>query len=378
MAIPNDLRQMNRRQVLLASLRSGPTTRSALSRATGISPPTTGKIVDELIDDRVLRAAAGPVTPVQGPGRPGYLLVVDDVLPRFLAVQVGAVHTRLATLAVAPVLRDVWSKVIPTPASRAQWVASTAAAARTLVRQPPMALLVSLPGVLDETTGRTLLSPNLPWMEGEAIAAALGEALDLPAYPVQEMHCLAMGHRAADPKADNFLLVDFGIGIGSAAILNGGLARGPLPFAGEIGHTPVPGNSALCRCGGVGCLETLVGRRRLFGDGGAGLAGTDGDDALAPTDADGLIASGAASRLRSALQTAGLSIASSMNTLGLDHAVITGFAADLPPDLFAILRESISGAAIAARFGVVRTEAAPRHRLAGLASVGIDRCIAPA
>jgi hypothetical protein len=82
-------------------------------------------------------------------------------------------------------------------------------------------------------------------------------------------------------------------------------------------------------------------------------------------------------QLRGALETAGLGVAAALNILGLKHAVVTGFIADLPPEDFDVLRKSIEASAIASRFGSVRTEAAPRHWLAGLASVGIDRVIAP-
>ena len=379
MAVPNDLRQMNRRQVVLRCLRGGAVTRSDLARETGLSQPTTGKIVDALIADGVLRpvgrAAGNPPAPGR-PGRPGHALKLDDVRPRFLAVQLGPVHTRLAALTVAPPAGgDAWAAVIRTPPSLPRWTAAVADAARSLrpatasatATAPPLdAVFVSLPGVLDPATGVTLLSPNVRWMEGHAVAAALGHALAIPAHPVQEIDGLARGHRVAGPAAaaaaDDFLLVDFGIGVGSAAVIGGQLFRGGLPFAGELGHTPVPGHAAPCGCGGRGCLETLVGRRHLLGP----------DGTAAPSTGD------RADRIQVAMAAAGLGIAAALNVLGLNHVIVTGFVADLPPASFGVLRDAVAAAAVAGRFGsAVRTEPARRHRLAGLATVAIDRVIAP-
>jgi predicted NBD/HSP70 family sugar kinase len=372
MAIPNDLRQINRRAVVLAALRPQLSTRTVLARSTGLSLPTTGKIVDDLLAAGVLESVTDSApTGRTGPGRPGHLVKLNDSRPRFLAVQLGPVNTRLAPLTIAPpLLADQWAAVIPTPHSLARWTSAVASAAKPMLAGDLLAVLVSIPGIFDDVTGRTLLSPNARWMEGEAIATALGQALGLPAYGIQEIRCLALGHRLTDPTADDFLLVDFGIGVGSAAVLRGELLRGQLSFTGELGHTPVPGNDRPCGCGGVGCLETLVGRRHLL---------PDPDDVEMPTASDAAPNADATQRvhLRYALEVSGLGIAAALNVLGLNHAVITGSFANLPVEPFDDLRSAITAGAIAARFGDVRVDAVRRHRLAGLASLGIDRVVAP-
>ncbi|MGC4031168.1 MAG: ROK family protein [Tepidisphaeraceae bacterium] len=373
MPIPNDLRQMNRRQLLLASLKSGPATRSTLAKATGISQPTTGKIIEELIGDGVLRETE-TVIKSRKAGRPGNFVKVDDVQPRFLGVQLGAARTTLASLTIAPILQDVWNKTIPTPNSVDAWIEAVVDAARPLLREQTTGVLLSVPGILDEATGMTLLSPHARWAEGQALAARLEEAIDLPAHAVQEIQCLAVGHRVVNPSCDSFLLIDFGIGIGSASMVRGSVQRGPRPFAGELGHTAVHGEMTLCKCGGIGCLETVMGRHQVFG-----IAHSEGDaDVLTPAESDALKNPAVYARVRRGLEAAGFAIAAAMNVQGFDHAVVTGFVADLPPELFSVLRNSVAASAVASRFGHVRVDAVPRHRMAGLASIGIDRMIVPA
>lgn len=387
MAIPNDLRQMNRRKVVLASRRGEATTRSALAKLTGISQPTIGKIVENLIEDGILREVDQQQGASRlGRGRPGSPVKLDDVRPKFLAVELGVSHTRLATLTAAPPLQDHWPYTIPTVPNVDGWIESVRAAAAPLLRHSLAAVLVSVPGMLDHVKGRSVLSPNARWIEGESMAARLSNAFALPAFSVQEIACLALGHYTVNPNAGDFLLVDFDQGVGSAALVNGRLMRGPLPFSNELGHTPVLGNTAICGCGGVGCLETLVGRRYLLGDSDGVFrhethhkSSRDGGphaDRLTPLELARLTSAAQGMRVHSALAAAGLGIAGALNVLGVAQVVITGFVADFPQELFNILRAHISSAAVAARFGPVKTDSAPRHRLAGLAALGMDRVLA--
>ncbi|MGN6724410.1 MAG: ROK family protein [Tepidisphaeraceae bacterium] len=379
MPIPNDLRLMNRRQLLLASLKSGSTTRSDLAKLTGISAPTTGKIIEELIDDGILRLADVPAAQAR-PGRPGQYVKVDDVQPRYLGIHVGTRNTHIAALAVAPMLSDVWAKVIPTQGPLTAWRDAVVQVATPLLRCKPAGVLVSSAGVLD-SNGQTLADPDLQWTETQSISGSLSQALDLPAFAVRSADALALGHRAVNPSADNFLIVDFGASVQIAAVIRGELFHGAHPFAYDLGHMPVLGQTTLCACGNRGCLNTLVGRRAMFkgSSAGRGSAGTFDPDAetLYPAEAAVLQNADVIPRVRAALAAAGSMIASVINPLGLSHVVITGFVADLPVSLFEELRQAIVAAGVGSRFGVVRVDAAPRHRLAGLACYGIDRLIAP-
>ena len=74
--------------------------------------------------------------------------------------------------------------------------------------------------------------------------------------------------------------------------------------------------------------------------------------------------------------TAGV-IAGALNVLGLRRVVITGTLNELSPPVLAYLAKMISKGALWARFGDVKVEGAPRRRIAGLVSAGLDRLILP-
>jgi N-acetylglucosamine repressor len=59
-------------------------------------------------------------------------------------------------------------------------------------------------------------------------------------------------------KVDNILALNVGSGLGLGIILNGRLYKGVTGSAGEFGHITVDENGPLCKCGNVGCLETLA------------------------------------------------------------------------------------------------------------------------
>ncbi len=57
---------------------------------------------------------------------------------------------------------------------------------------------------------------------------------------------------------DNFIMLAFGRGIGSAMMVNGEIYRGMHNMSGEFGHMVVDLDGPLCHCGKKGCLETVA------------------------------------------------------------------------------------------------------------------------
>ena len=184
-------------------------------------------------------------------GRPSQLLELDRSHHRFAAIQIGVKSTRIALLPAAIADTDKWDLQIPTPSTAISWAAAVAQAWRELAGDDVELILLSVPGVVDETEGRVLLSPNLRWSQYIALRELLQMA-ELPATDqsvviVQEIRALALGHMAVDPSSHDFLLVDFGNGVGAAAVVGGELYHGALALSGELGHTPVLGQHARVR-----------------------------------------------------------------------------------------------------------------------------------
>jgi predicted NBD/HSP70 family sugar kinase len=233
---------------------------------------------------------------------------------------------------------------------------------------------LSVPGVVDEASNCILFSPNIHWTEKADLAAMVRRVWDVPVLLVQEERVLALGHHVAHPDCEDFLLVDFGEGVGGAIIVQGKPLANPLPISGEIGHTPVPGNRRKCGCGAVGCMETLVSLRGLLESFSASNSRQENSWAELR---ESISKNGIPPWLAQALDAAAAAIAGALNVLGQRRVVITGSLTELPPAVVEHLSRSIQSGAMWARFGDVECVAAPRRRTAGLVAMGIDRLIVP-
>ncbi|HEX2972879.1 MAG TPA: ROK family protein [Tepidisphaeraceae bacterium] len=379
MATPAHLRRINQRRIIGTLLRLGSATRADLAKATAMSQPTAGKIVDELLAADILQALdttpsdSSPLPPLPRMGRPGQLLCLNRQRPRFLSIQLGVVHTRMALLPVAVPDRDEWAVQIPTARNPHDWLKQIATASQELVNAPIDAVVLSVPGVVDERSGQVLLCPNLRWAETVNLAQLLQPLWNVPVSMVQEIRALALGHLAVEPASGDFLLVDFGDGVGGAAVLRHALFESSIPLSGELGHTPVLGNKRRCGCGTIGCVETLVSRQGFLESFAAEKKGPHSWPALV----EHISTDGVEPWLAASLDAAAVTIAGALNVLGVRRAVITGSLTELPPAAIQYLSDAVIKGAMWARFGEVVCQGAPRRRNAGLVSAAIDRVLLP-
>jgi len=372
-ALPSSLRRANERTLVGLLMRMGTASRAQLAKEAGISQPTCGKIIDELLE-RGVALEVDDDTPREGAGRPGRMVILDSSKPRFLVIQFDVVETSFALVPVGVAVEDKWQMVRPTTDSAQGWLKQAKAVARELAGQDLWGVLVSAPGIIDEAAGKVLFSPNVHWSEKTDMAALIRQAWDAPVLLVQENRAAALGHLFAEPKSQDFLLVDFGQGVGGAIIENGRLFQSPLPLNSELGHTPIPGNLRQCGCGASGCLETKLSRSgllRSFVEANRGQ----------PEKWDALLAhvrsQGIKPWMTESLDAAGSVIAGALNILGIRRVVVTGSLTEMPPGVIEYLADSIRKGALWGRFGEVACVGAPHRRIAGLVAAGIDRLLVP-
>lgn len=379
-AIPASLRRANERTVIGLLMRMGSASRAQIAKTAGISQPTCGKIVDELIEhglaNEVEEEAEGGLLAVRTrAGRPGRMVKLQSSRPRFLAIQFDVVETSFSLVPVAPPAEDRWAAVKPTTDSARNWLRQARTVAKQLVAEDLWGVLVSVPGIVDERGGRVLFSPNIHWSEAADLAALIQEVWDAPVLLVQENRAAALGHLYTEPENQNFLLADFGHGVGGAIIEGGRLFHSPLPMNSEIGHTPIPGNHRQCGCGATGCMETKLSRSgllRSFVEANRGQ----------PENWNALLehvqTQGIRPWLAESLDAAGSVIAGALNVLGLRRVVVTGSLAEMPPRVLEHLAAAVRQGALWGRFGDVVCTSAPHRRIAGLVAAGIDRLLVPA
>lgn len=378
--VPSQMGRLNQRALVAGLQRLGVASRADLAKALGLSQPTAGRIVDELLAAGVLEEAIGAngERPARAPrrgrsGRPGRMLRLDRAQPRFVGIRLGVSTTGVVLLPVGAPPEDEWNVEFRTARSIAGWVRELRRARGRLRASGLWGVLVSVPGVVDEGRGRVVFSPNLHWTEGVDLRAEVESVWGLPVALVQEERALALGCQAFDRRDEDFLLVDFGDGVGGAVVTSGRLYAAPLPIHGELGHTPVLGNGRRCGCGATGCLETLASQ--------GGLLQSFAEARRCPGTWPDLVRwvnrHGLAPWLEEALDATAVVIAGALNVLGIRRVVLTGAIAELGAGARDRLGERIRAGAMWARFGSVVCEVAPRRRNAGLVAAGIDRFVVP-
>lgn len=377
--VPEKMGRINTRIVLECLRRLRLASRADLAKRSGLSQPTVGKIVDRLLEQGLIRevgsvdAAEGKTTTVARLGRPGRMLELDHNEPRFLVIQLGVSETCVAALPVSVVGEDRWVFRMATEDTAEGWIKKLRTAMAQVKCPNLWGVLVSVPGIVDENAGRILFSPNLHWIEREDLIRLVRGIWDVPVMLVQEERALALGHQNTDPSCDDFLLADFGDGVGGAVIIDGQPYSGPLPINGELGHTRVHGNERRCGCGVVGCLETLVSFRGLL----QSFATVTSGQPKWATLVKHVQQHGVEPWMGYALDAAAGVIGGTLNVLGLRRVVVTGSLAEMPPVVMDYLASSISKSTLWARFGDVSCQAAPRRRGAGMVAAAIDRLVLP-
>lgn len=377
--------QLNRRALLACLQRLGNASRAQLANESKLSQPTVGKIADDLIRQGIVEEIT-PSTEVRGDsavqpearlkaGRPGRAMRLNRTRPRFLGIHLDIQETRFSLMPVHPQPQDEWQFTTPTPRNRDAWLKVLKDAEAQLNTNDLLGVILCVPGIVDDDTGKVVFSPNLHWTEHASLPTLLHEVWELPVVLVQELRALALGHRTFDASGEDFMAVDMGEGVGAAAVVNGRLYTTQLPMSAELGHTPVHGNERVCGCGATGCLETLISRSGLlqsFSEA-SGLPDVDLEQLK-----QHLASEPAPAWLSETLDVAGTIIAGALNVLGMRKVVVTGVFNELPEGVHKHLARTISKGALWERFGEIECVFAPRHHTAGMIAVGIDRIVMPA
>jgi predicted NBD/HSP70 family sugar kinase len=119
--------------------------------------------------------------------------------------------------------------------------------------------------LIDLASGTVRSAVNLDWQD-LPLRSLLHERYGLPVYVANDCQAAALAeHTFGDGKdAESLVVVKVDQGVGDGSVLHGRVFYGDLCSAGEIGHIAVVENGQRCRCGNLGCLETVAGERAII------------------------------------------------------------------------------------------------------------------
>jgi predicted NBD/HSP70 family sugar kinase len=237
-AIPPLLKDLNERTVLETIRSSAPVSRAEISRLVGISKPTVSLAIQSLVDAGLVREAAeGPDGPSYGavffePVPDAALVLGFDLGARFLRGAIcdlrGAVRARLDV----EVAGSDAASVLDVIAGLRDQLVETAGLSDALID----GVVVGVPGVVDEESGRIELATSVEGLEGIAFRPALRERLELPVTLENDVNLAALGEQwqGVARGVDDFVFLSIGTGMGAGLVLHGELHRGRHGAAGEV------------------------------------------------------------------------------------------------------------------------------------------------
>ena len=261
-------KEHNRNLVLKNIFDHDTISRAELSRITGLTRTTVSEIVGDLLEE-------GLVTEIgmgesMGGKSPILLSLAKD--SRYLiGLDIAQNHFRGAVVN----LRGEIKKMITAPVKERfgeKPLRQIFELLDQLIKSPyhpVVGIGVGAPGLVNTSEGVVINAVNLEWKDFP-LAQILQDRYQIPVYIYNDSQAAAMGeylYGKYHQKGENLVVIKVDYGIGSGIILNGKLFQGEDGGAGEVGHVVVVRQGAKpCRCGHVGCLETVASAQAILRD----------------------------------------------------------------------------------------------------------------
>ena len=217
----------------------GPAHRADLADATGFSPATVGRAVTRLRQDGILREWTGTAT---GAGRPPRFVELDGLSAFVVGIDAGGHTLRAAVGDFRGTIRARTARHIRDPTDRGALLDDIVALVDELAggfeRSALRAVVVGVSGIVDHAGDRVLLSPDLPGLDGEAVAAQLQERLGVVVAIDNDDLLAAVGEAAAGAATgcSDVVFLSLGYGLGAGLIIGGRPLRGASNAAGAIAY----------------------------------------------------------------------------------------------------------------------------------------------
>ncbi|HJR80033.1 MAG TPA: ROK family transcriptional regulator, partial [Anaerolineales bacterium] len=262
------LRQINLSTVLTHLRQNAPISRAALAEITGLNRATITRLVRELIEHGFVRETGFQALRA---GRPSILLQLDPDAGCIIGAEI---EVNFASVILTDLSAQIlWREEIDFADSDEQdailnsiaQLVRKACAKATETNRHILGLGMSLPGLVDVTSGVLLFAPNMRWSD-VPIRQWLQNEFDFPIYLDNKANMAALAERyfGSARDSDYVLYINITAGVGAGIVLNQRILPGASGLAGEVGHMTIDPNGVKCNCGSYGCWETYVSALAVF------------------------------------------------------------------------------------------------------------------
>ena len=262
-----DMPGHNRRVILKTIEETGPCSRKAISRASGLDQATITRAVAQLIDEGILEEV-GAVP--GGRGRRSINLDFAASGRHVLCLRLQRRSFSVATYTLRGAqIAFTEEEVAPGQAARDVFMRIVGAMSGQMAGLKRIdGIGIAVPGPFLEGDERVILMTESPeWQAFDIVFELRAHFRTIPVHSIHDAKAAALAEwRDLGRKrgARVLLYVSAGQGIGSALVIGGDVYHGALGLAGELGHTSIDINGPRCKCGNRGCLELYTSRLSLL------------------------------------------------------------------------------------------------------------------
>jgi predicted NBD/HSP70 family sugar kinase len=250
-------RQHNRDLVLRTIIENKPISRADIARSTKLTRATVSDVVSGLISEGLVEEVG---LDSSGTGKPSILLSLVPDSRYLIGLNLGQDKFIGAIVNLGGEIKEtVEVPIVGSDGEKAlQFVYEILNQLLAKDWEPIIGIGIGTPGLVNTREGKVVDAVNLDW-EDLPLATLLQDRYGLPVSVLNDSQATAIGEFVyGDHHAEgNLIVINVKHGIGAGILINGQLFQGDDGSAGEIGHVRIRGNDLLCRCGQVGCLETL-------------------------------------------------------------------------------------------------------------------------
>ncbi len=371
---PSSARVINKLRVLNLIAKSQETSRADVARVLGLNKVSTSEIVDLLVSEGLVLELGKRQTAA---GRRPTELALQKDAKAVVAVDIGIRNTSvtLVNLAGDPLRFERFPTATnPLPEEMCATIIRAANKILARLKDPGIVsgLAVSINGMVEPATGTVLSVSDWDW-ENVPFAVALARHLPFPVVVENNVKCMVLGERwfGNVSNEQSLFYINWGEHIGAAWVSDGKILSNDCQF----GHLPIA-RTGLCRCGAIGCLETVAAGWALV------------EQAIAQSKESDTTVKQLCSRsefdpfidamLRKACDAMANSIISAAAILRPDRILIGGGISGLPERYFSLLTETYAKRApirISSITSLVRASLGDKAGFMGTAAVALDEFV---
>jgi len=353
-------RAFNQQLVLRAIYDRSAVSRAEVARVTGLTRTSVSELVSDLLSDHLVEEVGrGPSTGGKAPillrvradGR--HLIGLDLGESAFTGAVVDLRGNVIRRMTVPLEGRDGAEAVELVYSLLESLTGSNGSS-------PLLGIGIGTPGLIDSRTGTVRWAVNLAW-QNLPLGAMVQQRFGVPVVVANDSQAAAVAELTfgTQSRPGNLVVVRVGRGIGAGVILNGQLFGGDGFGAGEIGHTIFGDGRERCRCGRIGCLETIASMRAMVAAAHRLMPDVVDDDTLVaalnrgdPTVRTVVMHAGA---------MLGLAIAAVIATVNVNHIVLVGPAAALGDVWLDAIRQRAAASTLPLLAGATKVELGAAH-----------------